>query len=163
MTARTRRWVVLSALGLLSLDLALVAVAAPRAREWLESARASALVRAGTTALRDLGGPGARGVENLGAANLTRFTHRGAGVYAFILSATPRGAAHAAAVLAPREARCLIVEARCERAMAADCPSNCPTPSCLSSGCPKNSAPQGTTSRSSATGLPTSMLGVTLE
>jgi hypothetical protein len=94
MTARTRTWVVLSALGLLSLDLALVAVAAPMARGWLDRARTSALVR-----------------------------------------------------VVP----------------AADCPSSCPAPSCPPSGCPKNSAPQGTASGWSSTGLPTSMMGVTLD
>ena len=81
MTARTRKWVVLSALGLLSLDLALAAVAVPKARGWLESARSSARVRAG----------------------------------------------------------------------------------CSSSSCPKDSAPLGTASGASATGLPASMLGMTLE
>lgn len=130
MTARTRKWVVLSALGLLSLDLALVAVAAPKARGWLESARGSALVRAGTNALRDFGG--------------------------------------AAAPLAAREARWVMVETRCEQEMAADGPSSCSTPGCEpssrpSSSCPNASAPQGTVSGSSATGLPASMLGMTLE
>jgi hypothetical protein len=163
MTARTRKWVVLSALCLLSLDLALVAVAAPRARGWLESARTSALARAGT-----------RGVENLSGALLARFTHRSTGVYAFILRTTPREAARAAAVQAPREASWVMVATPSVRAveameaMEADCPSigptpSCPSSSCPSSNCPKTAAPKGAVSGSSATGLPISMLGMTLE
>jgi hypothetical protein len=168
MTARTRKWAVLSALCLLSLDLALVAVAAPRARGWLESARGSALVRAGTIALRDLGAPGERGLEKLSATLLTRFTHRSTNVYAIILRATPREAARAAAVQARREARCVMIEKRVVCTMAtdgaSDCPlSSCPTAGCASSGLPKGSEPEGPASRSSATGLPISVLGVTME
>lgn len=172
MTARTRKWAVLSALCLLSLDLALVAVAAPRARGWLESARGSALVRAGTIAARDLVAPGTRGVENRTAALLTRFTHRSTNVYALILRATPRAAARTAALRA-RETRLVMIERRTVRTLTADCPSICPTSSCPlsscpsmgcpSSSCPKASTPVVGTSRSSATGLPISVLGVTME
>ena len=173
MTARTRKWAVLSALCLLALDLAFVAAAAPRARGWLQSARGSALVRAGTIALRDLGAPGVRGVENLSAALLTRFTHRGTNVYALIVRATPRADARPAAMQARHEARGVMFEKREVRTLAADCMSSCPTSSCpssscpttgcASSSCPKTSAPEGTSSRSSATGLPISVLGVTME
>jgi hypothetical protein len=168
MTARTRKWVVLSVLCLMSLDLALVAVAAPRARGWLESARTSALVRAGTSALRNLEGPGARGVANLSASLVSRFTRRSTSVYAFVLRATPRGVAGEAARQARPEARWVIVETRCDRALAVDCRSscatpNCPSSSCSSSNCPKHTAAQGTSSGSPTTALPISMLGMTLE
>jgi len=186
MKARTRKWVVLSALALLSLDFALVAVAVPRAQGWLESARASALVRAGTAAWRGLENPAARGVADFNASLLTRFTHRSTSVYAIVLQATPHRVpreaavrvAREAGVRAAREARWVMVETRCERATAAEvasgtiapecpsssCPSSsCPSSSCPSSSCPKTSTPRGTASGPSTTGLPTSMMGITLE
>ena len=182
MTARTRKWVVLSALCLLSLDLVVVAVAAPRARGWLESARGSALVRAGTIALRDVGVPGTRGLQNLSAALLTRFTHRSTTVYALVLRATPREFARerATARQVRQGARRVMIEERYIRALATDVSTSCPTSSCPVStcpttvscpvsacpvtGCPKTPAPEGTGStRTSATGLPFSVLGVTIE
>jgi hypothetical protein len=176
MTARTRKWVVLSALCLLSLDLALVAVAAPKAWGWLESGRGSALARAG-----------ARQVENLSGALLTRVTHRNSSVYAFIVRSTPhetplhvvrmvevkvpREAERVAEEQATREARWMVVETPAVPEVP-DCPafcstprcpmSSCPSSSCPASSCPKTSAPKSASS-GSATGLPISMLGMTLE
>ena len=186
MTARTRKWVMLSALGLLSLDLVVVAVAAPRARGWLESARGSALVRTGAIALRDLAAPGARGIGNVSAALLTRFTHRSTTVYALVLRATPseaaRQAGRAEAQQARHEARRVMIEERYIRTLATDYSASCPTSGCPVSACPttvscpvsacpvtgcpsspKTPAPQGASARSSATGLPFSVLGVTIE
>lgn len=177
MTARTRKWVMLSALCLLSLDLALVAVAAPRAWGWLQGARTSALARAGTIALRDLQGRGEWRVENLSG----RASYRRADIRAFIVRANPCAAARAAARAAAmrEEASWVIVatpsvpsvpevEAIEAVEVTPDCPSVCRTPSCPLSSCPtttcpKSAASKGAVSGSSATGLPISMLGMTLE
>lgn len=163
MTARTSKWLMLSALCLLSLDLTLAAVAAPRAPGLLERARTSALARAGAATLRGLEGPGRRAVGNLGARLLAHVTQRGTGVYAFIVRATP-----GSALDGRRGTRLLMIETRCIRSVTADGPSGpaaamCPLTRCPLPGCPKQAPSRGTTSGAPETGLPISLLGVTLE
>ena len=68
MTRRTRMWLSLSVLGMLVLDLAALAVAAPYARAWLTGDRAAAVARAGAIAVRGIERAGTRGVEGVASA-----------------------------------------------------------------------------------------------
>jgi hypothetical protein len=177
MKASTRRWVMLSALGLLALDLGTLVIAAPRAQDWLGRARASSLVRAGAAAVRNLERAGSRGVEEASYALLTRVMQRSGGAYAFIVDATPAMVARTRAHGCTRAVRVVSVEA-VEAATVAPCaeaaasaalpdgpaPAACPAcPACPSSpACPK----AGTRARAAGTstiGLPISALGVTVD
>lgn len=158
MKASTRRWVSRSALLLLALDLGAFAIAAPHARGWVERVRTSSLLRAGATAVRDLEQTSTRGAENAGLALLTRFTRHSGRAYAFILRATPPVGMRHPAPSCPQYPRIVMVETRCVGADGAAEPSSCPL-----STCPKGGPAPSTASRSSALGLPTSALGVTVE
>ena len=160
MKASTRRWVSLSALGLLALDLGAFAIAAPRAKGWLEGARASRLARAGAAALRDLERVGSRGAEDAGLALLTHFTRRSGRAYALILRATPSTPAslpvRSLAPLAPLE----VLE---PIPFEASVPAVPEVPSCPLSTCPRHDQAPSKALGSSAIGLPTSALRVTVE
>ena len=158
MNTSTRRWVSLSALSLLALDLGAFAIAAPRARAWAEHARASGLLRAGVAAVRDLERVSARGAENAGFALLTHFARRSGRAYAFILHATPPAGMRDHTRTFARRTRMVMVESRCVQAEAMVGPSSCPL-----STCPRHDASSGTVPGSSAIGLPTSALRITVE
>lgn len=153
MKASTRRWVSLSALSLLVLDLGAIAAVGPQARGWLERARTSSVLRAGAIVARGFGHAGTRGLGHATFALLTRFTQRSGSVYAFILSATPAVASCGHDASRPRPARKVMVEMRCVRAAAAECPWSCP----------KGGAAPSTATGSSGIGLPIPALGMTLE
>ena len=163
MKASTRRWVSLSALGLLALDLGALAIAAPRARGWLESARASSLVRAGATAVTDLERVSSRGVEDAGLALLTHFARRSGRAYALLLRATPpaevRLPVRGLAPIGPIEA----LEPIPVEAGIPEVPAVPEVPGCPLSTCPQRDKMPDKTSGSSAIGLPISALRVTVE
>jgi hypothetical protein len=177
MKASTRRWVTLSALGLLALDLGAFAIAAPRARGWIESARSSGLARAGATAVRDLERLGSRGVEDAGFALLTHFTRRSGSAYAFILRSTGPSGIRAQVQRQVRIARVVRLErierleglsVQCTEMIGPVSPASatepaCPLSSCPNSACPKRAAEPGTGGAPSSIGLPTSALRLTVE
>ena len=158
MKASTRRWMSLSALGLLALDLGAFAVAAPHARGWFERVQTSGVLRTGALAVRNLERAGTRGAEQAGFALLTHFTRRSGRAYAFILGATPPAMTGAQAPSCPRGTRIVMVEAQRLETGASDGPASCPLSSCPGQGAAPESAPG-----SSAIGLPTSALRVTVE
>ena len=171
MNASTRKWVSLSALGLLALDLGAFAIAAPRAHGWLERARTSNLIQSGAAALRSLERLGTRGAGNAGYALLTRFAHRSSSAYTFILGATPPGGMRAhertcARRNAPAYARStdvVIVESTPVETVAPAIESDCPLSTCPLTNCPKRAVAPSTAAASSASGLPTSALRLTIE
>jgi hypothetical protein len=171
MKASTRRWVTLSALGLLALDLGVFAIAVPRARGWLESARSSSLVRAGAIAVRDLERLGTRRVDEPGFALLPRFTGRSGYTYAFVLRPARLAEVRAeerARLAMTRVVRLRTIETRCVELAAPEIASSaaestCPLSSCPQSTCPKRASDAGTTGGSPAIGLPTSALRLTIE
>jgi len=161
MKASTRRWVTLSALGLLALDLGTLVIAAPRASGWLERARASSLVRAGAAAVRNLERVGSRGVGEASYALLTHVMPRSGGATAFIVDATPALMAREAAATVAPCAEAAALDSGCPASAA--CPVGPACPACPASpACPK----AGTPARAAGTstiGLPISALGVTVD
>jgi hypothetical protein len=168
MKASTRRWLSLSALGLLALDLGAFAIAAPRARGWLESARSSTLLRAGVTAVRDLERWSTGGAQDAGLAALTHLSRRSGNACTFVVrSARPvRVLAQERGQL--RMVRFMELEERSAELVGPMVPLSatepvCPSSSCPNSTCPKRAAEPNTGGTPSAIGLPTSALRITVE